>query len=150
MKIYFSGPLSNRTEKEFNQKLTDKLEKKGFKVFLPQRDGAENNRLPYTKMAENERRKAIFTIDRDNILFSDIFLFILNGITPDEGACVELGIAYCQKYMRKKEIKLVGLNADNSKLKSLSAMVEVPLVYIATSEEELIKHITNEKNRISP
>lgn len=145
MKIYFAGPLSNRTEKEFNQKLTDKLEKKGFQVFLPQRDGAENNRPPYTKMTKNERRKTIFTIDRDNILSSDIFLFILSGTTPDEGACVELGMAYLQKYMGKKEINLVGLLNHDSGPKQLSAMIEVPLDYMAKSEEELIKYITKLK-----
>lgn len=39
----------------------------------------------------------MFIMDRDKILEADIFLFILDGRVPDEGACVELGIAYHQK-----------------------------------------------------
>ena len=33
MNIYLAGPLFNKAEKQFNQKLTDKLETAGFEVF---------------------------------------------------------------------------------------------------------------------
>ncbi len=145
MKIYFAGPLFNQAEKQFNQILTEKLEKNGFEVFLPQRDGAEKDKPPYNKMTKDERRKAIFSIDRDQILSCDIFLFILDGRVPDEGACVELGIAYTQKYLEKKNKVLVGLQTDVRAAflgGKLNPMVKVPLDHIVENELDLINFLT--------
>ncbi len=38
-KVYFASPLFSQCEKDFNLKLTEILEKHGYEVFLPQRDG---------------------------------------------------------------------------------------------------------------
>ena len=54
----------------------------------------------------------MFELDRSRILDSDVFLIVLDGRVPDEGACVELGIAYCQKYLQKGAKLLVGLHTD--------------------------------------
>ena len=54
----------------------------------------------------------MFHLDRSRILEADVFLFVLDGRVPDEGACVELGIAYCQKYLQNGEKLLVGLHTD--------------------------------------
>ena len=97
MLIYFAGPLFNQAELEFNAKLTAELESLGYEVFLPQRNGVESTKPPYDQMSREERRKATFELDRDQILKADIFLIILDGRVPDEGAAVELGIAYMDK-----------------------------------------------------
>lgn len=68
MKIYFAAPLFNSAERAFNLKLTHDIEKMGYEVFLPQRDGAEKDKPPYDKMSKDERRNAIFSMDRDQIL----------------------------------------------------------------------------------
>ena len=99
MLIYFGAPLFCEAEKAFNLRLTDILEERGFSVFLPQRDGVESSQPPYDEMTNDERRQAIFSLDRDKVLEADIFLFILDGRVPDEGACVELGLAYGQKHL---------------------------------------------------
>lgn len=146
MKIYFAGPLFNNAEKQFNQNLTDKLELLGFDVFLPQRDGVEKNNSPYSDMEPEERRKAMFELDRDQILSCDIFLFILDGRVPDEGACVELGIAYTEKYIKGKERVLMGLHTDNRAAfigSKLNPMIKVPLDFILRTEEELIDLLKN-------
>ena len=39
-------------------------------------------------------------------------VFVLDGRIPDEGACVELGIAYGQKYLLQKSTLLIGLHTD--------------------------------------
>ena len=145
MKIYFAGPLFNQAEKQFNQILTEKLEQNDFEVFLPQRDGAEKDNHPYDKMTKDERRKAIFSINRDQILSCDIFLFILDGRVPDEGACVELGIAYTQKFLEKKNKILVGLQTDVRAVflgGKLNPMIKVPLDNIVESKSDLIKFLT--------
>jgi len=148
MKIYFAGPLFNEAEKRFNLELTEKLESNGFEVFLPQRDGVEKNKPPYDTLDSDERRKAMFELDRNEILAAKIFLFILDGRVPDEGACVELGIAYAQKYLGQKEKILVGLQTDSRAAfigSKLNPMIKVPLDYIAGNEEELIDFLLTKK-----
>ena len=78
MLLYFAGPLFNNTEKEFNKLLAKKIEALGVDVFLPQRDGVEKNKSPYNKMVREERRHKMFELDRDKIIESNIFLFVLN------------------------------------------------------------------------
>ena len=113
MHIYFAAPLFCQAEREFNLLLTGKLEERGFTVFLPQRDGVESSKPPYEKMSNDERRRAIFALDRDKILEADIFLFVLDGRVPDEGACVELLFAYSQKHLLGRDKLLVGLQTDS-------------------------------------
>jgi hypothetical protein len=75
------------------------------------------------------------------VMACDIFLFVLDGRVPDEGACVELGIAYAQKQIRQPEKRLVGLHTDPRAAfigSKLNPMVGVPLEFVAASEEELL------------
>jgi nucleoside 2-deoxyribosyltransferase len=80
--IYFAGPLFSEAERRFNLGLARRLEAHGFRVFLPHRDGAERDRLPYDTMAPEERRLAMFRLDKTGILDSDVFLFVLDGRVP--------------------------------------------------------------------
>jgi len=147
MLIYFAGPLFSQAEKEFNLKLTQKIESLGFRVFLPQRDGVEKSKAPFDKMSKEKRRKAMFELDVKKITESDIFLFILDGRVQDEGACVELGIAYQQKQSKKKKL-IVGLQTDiraaflNARL---NPMLAGCFDCIAKTEKELISFL---KSRI--
>lgn len=91
-KIYFAAGLFNQAEKEFNLKVCKILEDNGYKVFLPQRDGFEAaclNGLTQAQIVEK-----IFKKDTDEIKNADIFFMVLDGRVVDDGACVELGIAY--------------------------------------------------------
>lgn len=91
-KIYFAGPLFCYSEKKYNLSLATILENVGYKVFLPQRDGYEAAQL--REKSQDEVSKMIFEKDVSEILKSDIFFMVLDGRVPDDGACVELGIAY--------------------------------------------------------
>ena len=91
-KIYFAGPMFNQGEKDFNLKITNILEEYGYEVFLPQRDGIEAALLE-GKTSE-EKTELIFEKDVSEILKADIVIMNIDGRVPDEGACVELGIAY--------------------------------------------------------
>ncbi len=97
MLIYFAAPLFSEAEGLFNHHLTEKLESINYQVFLPQRNGVERDKPPLDKMTKEERRLAMFQLDTTKIMEADVFLFILDGRVPDEGACVELGIAYTHK-----------------------------------------------------
>jgi len=142
MLIYFAGPLFSEAEKRFNQHLTDRLEAIGYRVFLPQRDGIELNKPPYDNQTIEERRIAIFQLDVSKVLEADVFLFILDGRVPDEGACVELGVAYGQKVLQNRKKLLIGLHTDVRAVfldSKLNPMLSVPLEYVAESEDELVR-----------
>jgi nucleoside 2-deoxyribosyltransferase len=112
MNVYFAGPLFSVAEQHFNLMLTEQLERMGFSVFLPQRDGVEGNKPPYQQMSREERRRALFALDTQQLLASDIFLFILDGRIPDEGACVELGMAYQHRESTGVHRHILGFHSD--------------------------------------
>jgi nucleoside 2-deoxyribosyltransferase len=149
--IYLAGPLFSEAERRFNLELTERLESLGFRVFLPQRDGVERGRPPYDLMTPEERRHAMFDLDRSMILESDIFLFVLDGRVPDEGACVELGIAYCQKEMQQSEKLLIGLLTDRRAAfigARLNPMVSIPLDCVADDGETLLKILNEHRTMV--
>jgi nucleoside 2-deoxyribosyltransferase len=140
--IYFAGPLFSEAERAFNLGLTKRLEQANFEVFLPQRDGAERDKPPYDRMSADERRGAMFELDEQKIFECDIFLFVLDGRVPDEGACVELGLAHAHKKLRGTKKLLVGLHTDSRAAflsSKLNPMLLVPLEHIAEAEDDLIK-----------
>lgn len=141
MLIYFAGPLFSQGERDFNMSLTKQIEELGLDVFLPQRDGAERDKPPYSLMSREDRRQAMFNIDLKNVLAADVFLFILDGRVPDEGACVELGLAYAHKIMEKNNKILVGLQTDIRAAflgAKLNPMVKVPLDHVFETTDELL------------
>jgi len=91
-KVYFAGPLFSQGERDYNLKLAKVLEDNGYQVFLPQRDGLLAATLE--GMSDAEKTRTIFEKDVNEILKADILFMILDGRVPDEGACVELGLAY--------------------------------------------------------
>jgi hypothetical protein len=146
MLIYFAAPLFCQAEKTFNLQLTEELERRGFAVFLPQRDGVERMTPPYNGMTNDELCQAIFTIDRDKILEADIFLFVLDGRVPDEGGGVELGIAYGRKHFLQRDTLLIGLHTDTRGAHpllgaKLNPMIYGALDYLADSQNDLIAAI---------
>lgn len=146
MLIYVAAPLFSEAERRYNLDLTQKLEASGFRVFLPQRDGVERDKQPYDAMTPEERRQAMFDLDRSRIIASDVFLFVLDGRVPDEGACVELGIAYCQKWLQNSERLLVGLHTDSRAAfvgARLNPMVLIPLDYVADDERTLLRILSD-------
>ena len=143
MLVYFAGPLFSEAERAFNLRLTERLEQANFEVFLPHRDGAERDKAPYDQLSEDERQRAMFELDKRKIFECDIFLFALDGRVPDEGACVELGLAHAHKELLDTKKKLlVGLHTDSRAAflgSKLNPMVRVPLDRIAETEDELLK-----------
>ena len=91
-KVYFASPMFNHAEKDFNLKVTKVLEAHGYQVFLPQRDGVEAAKLE--GKTEEELIEMIFALDATEVKKADIVFMNIDGRVPDEGACVELGMAY--------------------------------------------------------
>ena len=153
MRVYFAGPLFCEAERSFNLRLAEKLEANGYQVFLPQRDGVESEKFPYNELANDELQQTIFELDRDKTLQADIFLFVLDGRVPDEGACVELGIAYGQKHHLQHDKLLIGLHTDLRGAfpgGSLNAMINGALDCTIGDEKELIAKIETFRSARKP
>ncbi len=137
MRIYFAGPLFCQAERRFNAALCARLEAAGLSVFLPQRDGVEAGAVADAAA----RRRAIFATDRDQVYACDAFLFVLDGRVPDEGACVELGLAYAARQLAGRPRPLVGLMTDGRGAEpggKLNAMVGEALDAVLDDEDALL------------
>jgi len=144
MQIYIAAPLFSTAEREFNEKLANALERNGFEVFLPQRDGTEAKNPEYSELPREDRRAIMFELDRDQIIGADIFIYVLDGRVPDEGAAVELGIAYMAKIAGTKEKHLLGLHTDERATfrdAQFNPLISTPLEYVADSEDDLLKQL---------
>ena len=137
-RVYFAAPLFNEAERAYNLKIVNILENHGYEVFLPQRDGFLAPELE--GKSEEEKTKMIFEKDRDEVLSADILFMSLDGRVPDEGACVELGIAYANGkrcYGFKNDARAVELDMD------LNPMITgcFTKLFYDTNEDELIKSL---------
>ena len=104
--VYISAPLFSEMEIEFNKKIDKMLENIGLTTYLPQRDGGEDELLLKNPELYVEAGKRVFKRDVDALKNSKILLIILDGRTVDEGACVELGMAYAYSKI------IIGIQTD--------------------------------------
>lgn len=137
-RIYFAAPLFSAAEREYNLKIVSILESYGYEVFLPQRDGFLAPELE--GKSEEEKTEMIFKKDEEEVLKADIIFMMLDGRAPDEGACVELGIAYANGkrcYGFKSDSRSVELDMD------LNPMITgcFTKLFYNLDEEELIKSL---------
>ena len=92
-KIYIAAPLFNEMELKRNVEISKYLKSIGFDPYLPQEEAGLAS-----EMINDENKlkinKEIFNTDISGLKSCDILLFLLDGRVPDEGACVELGMAY--------------------------------------------------------
>ena len=112
-RVYFASPLFNEAEKEYNLKIVSILEEHGYEVFLPQRDGFLAAELE--GLTDEEKVAKIFQKDYEEVLKADILFMVLDGRVPDEGGCVELGIAYANGkrcYGFKNDARSIELDMD--------------------------------------
>ena len=93
-KIYFAAPLFNEMELKRNREFTAILRNWGYEVYLPQESVGLSAKIIADGGDVYEVSKKIFQADLNGIKCCDILVFFLDGRVPDEGACVELGIAY--------------------------------------------------------
>lgn len=144
--VYIAGPLFSESELEFNRKINEFLKNLGFDTFLPQEDGHLLSELIEQGFEKDNAIRMIFQKDVDNIKDSDIIVFIMDGRVPDEGACVEIGLAYAF------DKECFGLKTDS---RSLMSDMDNPLIIgalkgrIATSFlelESLLKSFIGEKH----
>ena len=118
-KVYIAGPLFSHAEQEFNKRIDKHLQSLGFDTFLPQRDGYLLADLMAQCSDKQEAIDTIFYKDVEEIKGCDVVLFILDGRVPDEGACVEVGLAYAY------DKECIGFKSDS---RSLMGDMDNPLL----------------------
>lgn len=100
-------------------------------------------------MPPEQRRELIFNTDRDMVFACDVLLFVLDGRVPDEGACVELGLAYAHRELRKPERLLIGLHTDARAAfmgGKLNPMIRVALDRVCDSVEDVLASLTEHRS----
>ncbi|CFX23841.1 conserved protein of unknown function [Candidatus Filomicrobium marinum] len=91
-KAYLASPLFNPQEREFNLKLSRRLEAY-LDVFLPQRDGELLTELVSKGRSVTVCQELIYAKDTAAIEGCDFLIAVLDGRTVDEGVAFELGYA---------------------------------------------------------
>lgn len=112
-RVYFAAPLFSQAERDYNLKVVALLERYGYQVFLPQRDGYLAPEL--TGLSKGEKVTKIFNKDYEEVIRADIFFGLFDGRAPDEGVCVELGVAYSKGkrcYGLKTDARSIELDMD--------------------------------------
>jgi nucleoside 2-deoxyribosyltransferase len=144
MRVYLAGPLFSEAEKAFNRSLVKDLESLGCSVFLPQRDAIDVSKPDFRRLSPLQQSRAIFESDKNQIYGCDIFLFCLDGRVPDEGASVELGLAYAHRESSVREKLLIGLHTDVRvafDARRLNAMLMGAFDEVFTSRAELLGYL---------
>lgn len=91
---YIAAPLFCDAEKTFNLTVDAALRAADITTYLPQRDGGEGVAMVAAGADPAQVRQQLFTADVNAVRRCDLLVMLLDGRVPDEGACVELGLAH--------------------------------------------------------
>ncbi|SRR6266849_1943832 len=134
MRIYIAGPLFSDMERSRNARIRNLLLASGFETYLPQEDAGTCYALIDKGLAKAEVRKALFEKDIEAVRNCDVIVCLLDGRVPDEGMCVELGMAFALGKL------CIGLKTDSramDKNGDSNIMIDGCLSRICATEEEL-------------
>ncbi len=101
--VYCAGPLFDTKQREEMASIAEALERGGFKVFLPQRDGiCFQDAIDYAQTVEADYSAAcaklkllIFALDVHQVMEEcDALVLNLNGELPDGGSVAEAAMAW--------------------------------------------------------
>ncbi len=146
--VHVSGPCRYPEERRAEGEIAEALEKGGFQVYLPSRDGIDSC-FPVVardrgvgEEAISGVVRAIFALEMFQVLERcDCLVFNMNGRVPDEGGLFEAAGAFCAGkplIIYKRDHRSVFCGKDNSMIIGLTAD------YSTVSE---IKGICNELAR---
>lgn len=94
-RIYYAASLFNEAEREFNRKVVAMIHDLGYSTWFPQEDvGLLTDFIEKDGMTLEQARTHIFDLNIEEVQRADLVVFCLDGRVPDEGACIEAGIAW--------------------------------------------------------
>jgi nucleoside 2-deoxyribosyltransferase len=106
-RVYYAASLFNEAEREFNRRVVGMIHDLGYSTWFPQEDvGLLTDLMDELDMTLEEVRDHIFRLNIKEVQDADLVVFVLDGRVPDEGACIEAGIAWA---MNKP---IIGLKTD--------------------------------------
>ena len=132
MKVFLAAPLFSEAEREFNSKIAKRLRENGFEVWLAQE-------TPFIQQGNHKEKKKIYEGDILALKTSDVLAAVLDGVQVDAGVAYEMG------YATALGKPIVGLKTDYrtfSEMEEVNLMLEVPLIKICKSIEELIDSLS--------
>ena len=97
-RVYYTASLFNEAEREFNRRVVAMIHELGYSTWFPQEDvGVLTDLMEEKGMSLPEVRDYIFDLNIKEVQEADIVVFVLDGRVPDEGACIEAGIAWAMR-----------------------------------------------------
>lgn len=94
-RVYYAASLFNEAEREFNRNVVSMIQELGYSTWFPQEDvGLLTDFVEKDGMTLEEARTHIFDLNIRAVRACDLVVFCLDGRVPDEGACIEAGIAW--------------------------------------------------------
>jgi len=133
-RAYYAAGLFNDGERWFNLKVKSMLDDLGYQTWFPQEDAGFIEDYIDQGMTLDEARHHIFEQNLEAVRHSDVLIFNLDGRVPDEGACIEAGVAFGW------DKRLIGLQTDFRAVEpgGNNLMIDGVLKYeIAKSVDEL-------------
>jgi deoxyadenosine/deoxycytidine kinase/nucleoside 2-deoxyribosyltransferase len=93
-RAYYAAGLFNQGERAFNLEVKAVLDELGYETWFPQEDAGLLDDYLKAGMSLDEARHRIFKANLKAVEEADVLLFLLDGRVPDEGACIEAGVAF--------------------------------------------------------
>ena len=106
LRAYYASGLFNEAERSFNLKVKAMLDELGFETWFPQEDSGFLEDYMDQGMTLAEARHHIFEMNLEAVRNADVLIFNLDGRVPDEGACIEAGVAFGW------DKRMIGLQTD--------------------------------------
>jgi len=133
MKVFLAAPLFSEAERNFNSKVAKRLRDKGFQVWLAQES-------PFIHEGTPKEKQKIYEEDISTLKACDVVVAILDGVEVDSGVAFEMGYAVA---IGKP---VIGLKTDHrafSKVEDVNLMLEVPLIKLYSSTDDVITELEN-------
>ena len=105
MRIYIAGPLCEKENREFLEKIDDLCNELGFETFLPHRDAG--------LYSSQDNIKELSDRDVEELHKCEVLIGVLDGI------CVGAGTAWEMGYFEALGKKVIGLKTDRPLEKSI-------------------------------
>ena len=141
-RAYYAAGLFSQAERTFNLEVKAVLDELGYETWFPQEDAGFLEDYVAQGMSMDEARHEIFKMNLKAVEEADVLLFLLDGRVPDEGACVEAGVAF------GRGKRCIGLKTDFRTVEygANNLMIEGILDYqIAGDLDELRALLTEER-----
>jgi len=90
--IYLAAPFFSAGERQFNEQVLRLLES-AWSVYYPHRDGVRMAQLVERGAEPSHAAQEVWRCDFAELSACRVIVAILDGRVPDEGVCVEIGLA---------------------------------------------------------